>query len=841
MTTHDVNPITYKLSLEPDLTQFTFSGTLEILAETQKPVQQLLLNILDLAIWSCHILVDENFVACPFSVDPQGETLKISLPQKISGNIILKIEYQGKIGDKMAGFYRSHFKTEGTSTPIAVTQFEESDARRAFPCFDHPSQKAVFEIELVIDERLSAISNGPIRSEEKLDDGKKRVRFQPTPRMSTYLVFFGVGEFEFIEDKEKVMIRVATMPSMIKHAQFGLDFGRKSLKFCEDLFGIPYPLEKLDLIAIPDFAFGAMENWGAITFRENLLLRYDGITSKAGEENICNVVAHEIVHQWFGNLVTPSDWKYLWLNESFATYLAHVIVSHYHPKWQVLDHFLQSQTAPALERDALQETIPIEIPGGEHVVINTSTAPIIYNKGGSILEQIEGYLGEEAFSKGLRRYLKDHEYDCASSHHFWKAFEAVTEKPITKIMKSWIEQPGFPILEVQRKDSKLIIRQKRFTFLPNDSNQTWVVPVAIQSYHADGGSKIMNQLLDTEKASVDLGKNTVAYKINAGRKGFYRVRYMDRNNLEWLGKHIQDKRMGSRDSWGLQNDLYALVKSTEISLDDYLDFLSYYKNEDSFLPLMSIMDNLHHGYQVTEGRAREKIAATGKTLLENVLNKIGLEPSTTEEHTTSVLRDHMLWQATLFGSHEVNAFGLANFDRLMNEGSVHPDISRSVMQIGALNGIAGAFDWFDQKFQSSDSEHERMNILMAIGSFRDTLHIEKAQLYVLNRIPERNKTIPISSMAANPYAMSSLWQWYISNLSRLEPLHPLLYERIIAAIVPMAGLGRENQVIEFFKDYLKHNPMPRDVIKLSLEKLKINSRMKSATLSPPLGLNCRLL
>ena len=829
MAIHDVKPITYKISLKPDFTQFTFSGTVEILAEAQNPVQQLVLNILDLAIWSCNILVGESFMACPFSVDPQGETLKISFPGKMSEIITLRIKYQGNIGDKMAGFYRSHFMAEGKGRPIAITQFEESDARRAFPCFDHPSQKAVFEIELVIDERLTAISNGPIRSEEKLDNGKKRVRFQPTPRMSTYLVFFGVGEFEFIEDKKNVLIRVATMPGMIRHARFGLDFGRKSLKFCEDLFGIPYPLEKLDLIAIPDFAFGAMENWGAITFRENLLLHYDGITSKAGEENICNVVAHEIVHQWFGNLVTPSDWKYLWLNESFATYLAHVIVSHYHPGWQVLDHFLQSQTAPALERDALHETFPIELPGGEHVVINTSTAPIIYNKGGSILEQVEGYLGENAFFKGLKQYLKDHEYGCAASHHSWEAFEAVSEKPITKIMKSWIEQPGFPILEVKREDDKLTLRQKRFTFLPNDSNQVWLVPLVIRLYHADGGSKTITHLLDSEKASIDLGDNTVAYKINAGRKGFYRVRYRDRNNLEWLGKCVQNRKLSSRDCWGLQNDLYALVKSTEISLDDYLDFLSYYKKEDSFLPLMSIMDNLHHGYRVLEGRARGKIAAVGKALLENVLNKIGLEPRTDEKHTTAVLRDHMLWQAALFGSKEVKAFGLANFVVWMGGDSIHPDISRSIMQIGALNGITGAFDWFDKKFQLSDSEHERMNILMAMGSFKDTLQIERAQQYVLDKVPERNKTIPIGYMAANPYAMSSLWQWYVSNLSRLEHLHPLLYERIIAAIVPMAGLGRKKQVDDFFKDYLKQNKTSRDVIKLSLERLKINSRMRDVT------------
>jgi tricorn protease interacting factor F2/3 len=233
--------------------------------------------------------------------------------------------------------------------------------------------------------------------------------------MSTYLVFFGVGEFEFTHDEKDDRVRVATLPGMQAFAHFGADLGRKSLEFSESYYGIAYPLPKMDLIAIPDFAFGAMENWGAITFRENLLLHYPDVTSKSGEERIFEVIAHEIAHQWFGNLVTPSDWKYLWLNESFATFFGFGVVDHYCPDWDTWQQFLYSMTGPALTRDALHETFAIEIPGGEHVVINSSTAPIIYNKGGSILRQIRGYIGEDSFKQGLQHYLKTYEYDCAAS------------------------------------------------------------------------------------------------------------------------------------------------------------------------------------------------------------------------------------------------------------------------------------------------------------------------------------------------------------------------------------------------------------------------------------------
>jgi tricorn protease interacting factor F2/3 len=298
---------------------------------------------------------------------------------------------------------------------MAVTQFEESDARRAFPCMDHPARKATFDITIDIDPNLVAISNGAVKDQELLDNGKLRVTFEQTPKMSTYLVFFGVGEFEFIHDEKDDRVRVATLQGMQKFAHFGAELGRKSLEFSESYYGIAYPLPKMDLIAIPDFAFGAMENWGAITFRENLLLHYPEVTSKSGEERIFEVIAHEIAHQWFGNLVTPSDWRYLWLNESFATFFGFGVVDHYCPQWDTWQQFLYSQTGSALTRDALHETFAIEIPGGEHVVINASTAPIIYNKGGSILRQIQGYIGDDNFRKGLQHYLKTYAYGCAAS------------------------------------------------------------------------------------------------------------------------------------------------------------------------------------------------------------------------------------------------------------------------------------------------------------------------------------------------------------------------------------------------------------------------------------------
>ncbi len=821
----EIEPINYKIRLEPDLEQFRFEGSAKILMETAKPAKKISLNGIDLAIWRCQAKMDGEYEACPFSVDPTKETIELLLPKEMSGTIEIKIDYIGEINNKMAGFYRSRYLLDGKEKHIAVTQFEESDARRAIPCFDHPARKATFDVQMVINEDLSAISNGPIVKENSLGNGKKLVEFEQTPKMSTYLLFFGVGEFEFIEDPGEVLVRLAAMPGMTKYGTYGLAFSRKALEYSEDYYGVPYPLRKLDVIAIEDFAAGAMENWGAVTFRENLLLHHPGITSKAGEERICEVIAHEIAHQWFGNLVTPSDWKYLWLNESFATYFGYGVVDNYYPEWDQWHQFLHSQTETSLERDGMLETFPIEIPGGEHVVINVSTAPIIYNKGASILRQVEGYVGKDNFKKGLRHYLKKHEYGCASSHHLWEALEEVSKKPVSAMMKSWVEQPGFPIVEVKREDNNLVLSQKRFSYLPNDTEQTWHIPVTIQIFSGNRETRTSTTMIDSGTATIEIGPDVKAYKVNHGHRGFFRTLYGDQDNLYELGKKIAGKELCVEDRWGLQDDLYALVKRGDITVDHYFDFLSNYSNEDAFLPLMSIAGNLFHAYLVSGENKRAHIASVGRSLFESVLKDIGFEPLEDEKHTTSILRDQLLKHATLYGSSEIRDFALSKFSSLFEGGEVHPDIMRSVMQIGALNGDQKTFDWFDKKFRSSESEHERMNILVALGWFQEENMIEKAQKYVLDNVPSRNKFITVGSLSANPRAMPMMWDWYINHLKEFEQFHPVHYERVIAAVVPLGGLGREKEVKAFFLDYVKRNEKLKDVVNLSLERLEVNSRI----------------
>jgi aminopeptidase N len=817
---------TYHIIIEPDLERFTFSGRVNITVNASKPTKTIKLNILELSIDHCTVYDQASEQACTYHLDPSMEVLLIELPEPLMHQFRLTIQYKGAINEKMAGFYRSSFPIDAGSEYLAVTQFQESSARMAFPCMDHPKYKARFEIELIIDDRLTAVSNTRVKEIHRLANGKKRVCFHTTPIMSTYLVFFGVGRFEYNGDIKDRRLGLITTPGLSQYGRFGLDFGRKALQFCEQYFKIDYPLDKMDLLAVPDFAFGAMENWGAITFRENLLLNFPGVTSQSGSLRICEVIAHEVAHQWFGNLVTPSDWKYLWLNESFATYFGFGVVDHYYPQYRLWQQFIYSQTQSALSRDSLIENFPIEIPGGDHVVINTSTAPLIYSKGGSILRQIEGFMGPDLFQKGIQTYLKSHQYACAASHHLWEAFEDVSQMPITEVMQSWIEQPGHPIIEVESNGRNLTLSQKRFTYLPNANDQLWKIPIRITFFSNDGQTRCDNFLMNTSKMQIALKEEDGAYKLNSDQTGFYHVSYQDQSNYNKLLRLTAEKKLLVEDRWGLQMDLFTQVLCGGNTLSDYLDMLSSYSNEDAFLPLSSIMGNLFLAYQIVDESWQATIAESGRKLTGNILSRIGWEPGSDEAHTTTLLRDHILWPAAIFGLEGIRTFTEAKFAAMQKSASIHPDIQKSVLQLAALAGDSNVLDWFKERATTSTNEHERLNIYMALGCFGSWEIVEAALDFVMANAPARNQFIPIAAAAGNPHIPRYLWPWFTRNVERLEKMHPLLYERVVAAVIPFCGLFNKERVKDFFTDRMKQNDLAGDAIRLSFERLEVFDQMR---------------
>jgi aminopeptidase N len=670
-----ITPLEYRLAIEPDLGRFTFAGRMTLSANADQPTETITLDCAELAVRQCFYQphgADINLVSCPFMLDPSNATLTLHLPHAHSGPLQLAVDYTGIINDRMAGFYRSRIGTGNAPGYIAVTQFQENEARRAFPCLDHPSQKAVFRVEMVIPENLTAISNTDIRKITHLEDGRQRVTFNPTPKMSTYLVFFAVGPFEIHTDTVDRRVRAVCLPGMGDQTAFGLEFGRKALAYGEDYYAIDYPLTKLDLIAVPDFAFGAMENWGAITFRENLLLNVPGVTSREALGRICEVIAHEIAHQWFGNLVTPEDWKYLWLNESFATYFGYGMVNHHYPEWEIWQQFIRSQTETAMARDALNENVAIEMPGDAQVAITTSTAPLIYSKGGSILRQLEAWIGHDHFKDGLRRYLRDFAYGNAASNHLWESLTASSGMPVAELMRSWITQPGFPLITAGRKNNTLTLVQQRFTYLPNAAEQTWLVPLSVTAFTPDDPPATQTILFSGGQAQAALPPNTTAYQINPGQTGFYHVSYNDADNLNRLGAMVKRQQLPPVDRWGLQNDLFALVKAGRLPMATLLEMAENYYGELAFLPLASLDGHLFEAFLVLRGSIRSRIAQTIETLINEALSAIGYLPVPVESQTTAILRDQLLVHGALISHPTVLNFLAGQFNAFLNGSTIPP-------------------------------------------------------------------------------------------------------------------------------------------------------------------------
>ncbi len=831
-----ITPHEYRISVDPDLNRFTFTGRVTLVGHAHEPVDSVTLDCAELAIWQCHANVqggDRPDVDCRFTLDPANAELTVHFPGPIAGRVELTIDYCGKINDRMAGFYRSRIHVADGPAYIAVTQFQESDARRAFPCFDHPAQKAVFTIEMVIDQGLTAVSNTAIQTIADLDDGRQAVTFQPTPKMSTYLVFFGVGPFEIHTDTVDRRVRAVCLPDTGDQTVFGREFGRKALAYGEDFYAIDYPLPKLDLIAVPDFAFGAMENWGAITFRENLLLHVPGVTSREALARICEVIAHEIAHQWFGNLVTPEDWKYLWLNESFATYFGYGMVDQHYPEWEIWHQFIRSQTETALTRDALKETFAIEMPGGAQVAITTSTAPIIYSKGGSILRQLEGWIGPEAFKAGLRRYLTDFAYGCAASHNLWDALSVSSGMPVAELMRSWVTQPGFPMITVGRSGNRLSLHQQRFTYLPGDAEQIWMVPVTITCHADDGRSQTLTALLERETAQIALPPGTRAYTINTDHTGFFHTRYADTDNLTDLGEMIEERKLTAVDRWGLQNDLFALAKAGHVSMSAFLDMAERFHGESAFLPLASIDSHLFEACLVLRGATRDRTAQTAMRLMDQALDTLGLQPSADEPQTAAMLRDQLLVHGAMMGNATIRDFLSDRFQDFLNGIPIDPDIFRGVITAGAVGGGQSALDAILQRFATSRVEHERMTLAGALGAFSRWPLLEQALDFSLKKVPDRIRFMPLVAAAGNPAALDRLWPWFEANQSRIETMHPLLYERVVAAIVPIAGLQDLERTRSFCERLHQKHPRLKDVIALSLERLTVNEHFRRREIGQP--------
>jgi len=492
-----IRPLNYKLSLDVDMKYFRYFGEETITIELKEPTDKIILNSVGLEITRCKITANGDTITPKHQLDKEKEELVLQFEKKIEvGSHELYISFEGQLLDGLAGFYKSkNITKDGEIKYIATTQFEPADARRCFPCFDAPDMKAVFEISITADKKFEVISNMPALETTSIDKARQTVRFQQTPKMSTYLVYFGIGEFEYSEDKYKgIAVRFVCTKGKKKFGAFAIDCTKKFLEYYENYFGVPYPLPKIDLIALPDFSSGAMENWGAITFREAGLIYDAKNTSTVRKQYIAEVVAHELAHMWFGNLVTMKWWNDLWLNESFATWMAIKVVAHHYPEWEFWNQFLSGDTASALALDSLGTSHPIDADVKTPHEVNEIFDKISYDKGASLLRMLETFLGEEVFRSGLQKYISTHKYSNTTAGDLWAALEDCSKIPVAKIMDSWLKQTGYPIIDVKLEGQKLVLSQKRFLLEQNkDDKGIWEIPMTIVTDYGEEISVLMEE------------------------------------------------------------------------------------------------------------------------------------------------------------------------------------------------------------------------------------------------------------------------------------------------------------------------------------------------------------
>ena len=627
----NVIPSRYDLTLQPDLEQATFTGSVIIALEVVEPTDAIWLNAAELEILSTALEdADGNHVCSPDAeLVTEQERLRLGLGASLPpGGYRLMLGFEGILNDKLHGFYLSKFRDDdGEEHRIATTQFESTDARRAFPCFDEPDFKAVFGVTLIVPDDLYAVSNAPINSETPAGNGWRLVSFDDTMKMSTYLVAFIVGPFEATEavDVDGVPLRVVHPVGKGHLTAFALQVGAFSLRHFTAYYDIPYPGQKLDLVAIPDFAFGAMENLGCVTFREVLLLLDPQQATQPERVRAADVIAHEIAHMWFGDLVTMRWWNGIWLNEAFATFMGTMAVDAFDADWQRWVQFGLERSA-AFDVDSLHHTRPIEYPVQSPSDADGMFDLLTYEKGGSVLRMLEQHLDATPFRDGIRHYLQKHQYGNTETNDLWDAIEEVTGEPARRVMDSWIYQRGFPLLSVAGDAAgKLTLEQRRFSFTPlgNGDDSVWSIPVTLRYGHA-GQVTERRELLESASLEIDFGQPVDWVVANAGGHGFYRVRYAP-DLLQQL-RPIMLQHLTAIERYTLVDDTWAAVLSANTTAADFLALAQGLRDEDDLDVWTLLCGCLEQLGRLLDGEAEGHYQTVLRELYTPALDRLGWTP-----------------------------------------------------------------------------------------------------------------------------------------------------------------------------------------------------------------------
>jgi puromycin-sensitive aminopeptidase len=813
-----VRPRRYDLTLTPDLEAATFAGDEVIAVEVVTPTADVVLNAVEIEIDAATARVgDGDPLPATVSFDAEAERATLHFPSELpAGEATLTLRFRGVLNDKLVGFYRSTFTDDhGVERVLATTQMEATDARRAFPCWDEPDAKAVFGVTLVVPDDLLAISNAGEVGREPAGDGKVAVRFADTMPMSTYLVAFVVGPLVATGpvDVDGKPLRVVHPPGKEHLAAFALEVGSFALRYFTDWFGMVYPGDKLDLVAIPDFAFGAMENLGCVTFRERYVLVDPATSTQAELQAVVDVIAHELAHMWFGDLVTMKWWNGIWLNEAFATFMEMTCTDAFRPEWRRWVDFGLSRSA-AFDTDALASTRPIEYPVVSPADADGMFDVLTYEKGASVVRMLEQYLGAERFRAGIRRYMARHQYGNTETSDLWDALEAETGEPVRRIAESWIFQGGFPEVTVSEDSGGgVTLAQQRFRFGPADGAGTgdvgerWAVPVVLEHRPAGGGEPATRRvLLEGPTVAVDAGGDGGAVNANAGAHGFYRVRYTG---------ELRDALLDGLDAlsplerYTVVDDAWASVLAGTTATDEFVSLAERFGDERDLSVWERIVGGLAQIDRLLDGDAAQALHSRVAALIGPTRAELGAEARPGEDDRTRTLRGQLLSAAALLADdHAARRRAAELLERfLAHPPSVDPSLASPALAVCATLGDVALHERLVDRFRHAENPQDRERVLVSLSRFRDPAALARTlELSLSGDVRTQDAPYLLREAVANRDNGPAAWDFVAENWAEIEKRFPAnSLSRLVGGIRSLRDRAVADRVVGF----LAEHPIPQ--------------------------------
>ncbi len=827
-------PENYKLNFAPDFEKDNFSGEESIQIRVLKPTSQIVLNSAEIEFQEATVSSGGAKQAAKVTLDKEKEMVTLAFDKEIQpGPASVHIKYTGILNDELRGLYLGKDK-EGRK--YAATQFEATDARRAFPSFDEPAYKATFDITVIADKAHSVISNAKVVSDKPgPGEAKHTVRFGTTAKMSSYLVALAVGEFEYVEGQvDGIPIRVWGTPGTKQDGTFALEVAEQCVKYFNQYFGIKYPFEKLDMIGLPDFAAGAMENTGLITYREVILLIDDKKASVGLHQEVATVIAHEIAHQWFGDLVTMKWWDDVWLNEGFATWMENKAVAVWKPEWHLELDDVQG-TAGSLNVDALKNTRPIHQAAETPAQIQELFDGIAYGKAAAVLRMLEAYLGPDTFRAGVDHYLKQHSYGNATADDFWKTLAQVSKKPVDQIMPTFVKQPGAPMVSVQSQcaggSSTVTLSQKRYYYdralFQAGNDELWQVPVCLKEGGEKGQSKCV--LLTKKQDTFAMPGCGSWLMANAGGHGYYRTGYSS-DAIRAIGRDIA-KELTPAERIVLLSDSWASIRVGEQPIGDYLALAEGLQSDRTRAVVEEVTGQLEYisDHFVTDSD-RDDYEQWVRRLLTPAAKELGWTPKPGESDEARTLRSRVMHALGYAGRDpEVLAEARKLTEQALdNPGSIDHTIAFTAFSLAAQGGDAALYEKvMDHLHKKGASLEEYYLYFQTAARFSDPKLLQRTLEYALTPAVRSQDTLGlISVVMENPAGTKVAWDFVRAHWSEIEKVGGgFTSGQLVAATSVFCDAGLRDEAQDFFATHKV--PTAERTLKQSVERMNYCVDLKS--------------